>query len=184
MNRFFLVCFLIILMVSCKTKVVEPDPNELIKRELVKKIDNYVNGVDSFVYHVNASSKDFDSISVDELKNFKKKKRITKNVSEKNTTFYRQKIVKVKHKDYLENNFVKLKAFYFDEDELVCIKIYELFPSEEISSKAKVYKRVLYFKKNELLLDSSNKDEKYETNELLNFGVAQLEEEYQSKLND
>lgn len=184
MKNVFLVSFLFISIVSCKTKVVVSNSNDLIKKELVKKIDNYVNGVDGFVYHINASSKDFDSISVDELKNFKKKKILTKNVSEKNTTYYRQKVVKFKHKDYLENSFVKLKAFYFDEDDLVCVKIYELFPSGEDNNDIKVYKRRLYFKEKELLLDSSKEEGKSEINELLNFGVDQLEKEYQSKLND
>ena len=184
MKNFFLIVLFFIVVVSCKSKKVGPDPNELRKKELVKKIDNYIDGVDGFVYHINASSKDFDSISVNELKDFKKKKIITKNITEKNTTFYRQKIVKVKHKDYLENNFVKLKAFYFDNDDLVCIKIYELFPSEENTDEVRVNKRRIYFKQNELLLDSSEKDEKMETIELLNFGVAQLVAEYQSKSND
>lgn len=186
MKNIFLVSLLFISIVSCKTKVVVPDPNDLIKKELVIKIENYVNGVDGFVYHINASSKDFDSISVDELKHFKKKKVLTKNISEKNTTFYRQKVVKVKQKDYLENNFVKLKAFYFDEDDLVCIKIYELFPSGEDNDDVRIYKRRLYFKDKKLLLDSSEGEDegKSEIEDLLSFGVTQLEQEYQSKSND
>lgn len=179
MNKLVLILVLFSVLVSCKVKneVVDVSAEEKHKAELIKKIDNYVNGVDSYVYQINASSKDFDSISVDELKWFRKSHHITKHISEKNKTFYKNKIIKLKKKESLENNFVKLKAFYYDNDDLVCVKIYEIFPSRELEED-KVYQRNLYYNNKKLILDSKESDAKYQTKELLDIGFEKLQEEY------
>ena len=184
MRRVVVILILFSVLFSCKTKEVVSENNsaEEIKRaELIKKIDSYVNGVDSYVYHINATSKDFDSISIDELKWFRKSNHITKHVSEKNKTLYKNKIIKLKKKESLENNFVKLKAFYYDNDDLVCVKIYEIFPSRALEEE-KIYQRNLYYNNKELILDSKKSDTKYQTKELLDAGLEQLNEEYQLHL--
>lgn len=181
MKKIILILVLFSVFLSCKTtetiEVVDVEAKN--KTELIKKIDNYVNGVDSYVYHINASSKDFDSISIDELKWFRKSNHITKHISEKNKTFYKNKIIKLKQKESLENNFVKLKAFYFDNDDLVCVKVYEIFPSKELEEE-KIYQRNLYYNNKKLILDSKKSDTKYKTEDLLEAGLEQLNEEYQN----
>ena len=184
MKKAVLILLNVSLLVSCITSkevAIETVEVETSEDDVINKINHYVNGIDSYVYHINASSKDVDSISSDELLSFKNSHHITKSITEKNTTLYKNRIVKVKHRDYFENNFVKLKSFYYDEDNLVCVKIYEIFPSRK-ENEGRIYKRNLYYHENELILDSKETDSKYETNELLSLGVEQLKEEYQSQL--
>ena len=169
---------LLILMLACKQKqivveVIPQPPKE------VYDIEEYVNDIESFVLHINVSTKDFDSISIAELNSIKTSRHFTKNVTQKNLIYRNGKIVKVKYRDFLENNFIKIKSFYYDEDVLVCVKIYELLPS--ISSKAKIYSRKIYYKENSLLFDSNINDHKYQNKKLLSFATQKLEEEYEAK---
>lgn len=173
----YLTVGILIILISCKQKTVV---NETTK--IVHDIENYVNGIESFIHHINISTKDSDSISINELKFIKNSHNITINITDKNVTYRNRKIVKVKFRDYLENNFVKVKSFYYDQDELVCVRIYELLPTED--KKTGIYKRILYYKKNKLLLDSNKSDFKYQNEDLLSFGMEKLEKEYQSKIND
>jgi len=176
---------LLLLFFSCKqhkvvvTKTIQKNTPQLKE---VTKIENYVNSVDSYIYHININSHDSDSISLKELNSFKNYRRITKNVTQKNVTFKNNKIVKVKYKDYLENNFVKIKSFYYDNDKVVCIKIYELLPT--LNKGWRIYKRKIYYKNNTLLLDTNKNNKKHQTTNLLSFGIEKLEEEYQSRLYD
>ena len=169
---------LLITMLACKQKkvvvnIIPEPPKE------VYDIEEYVTDIESFVMHINVSTKDFDSISVAELNSIKTSRHFTKNVTQKNLIYRNGKIVKVKYRDFLENNFIKIKSFYYDEDELVCVKIYELLPS--ISQGAKIYSRKIYYKENSLLYDSNIKDNKYHTKKLLSFATQKLEEEYEAK---
>ena len=148
----------------------------------VNEIENYVNEIESFIHHINISTKDNDSININELQLFRNAHRISLNVSDKKVIYRNGKIVKAKYKDYLENNFVKVKSFYYNNDNLVCIRIYELLPTED--KKIGIFKKVLYYKENKLLLDSNESSYKYQNVDLLSFGIEKLEEEYQSKIND
>jgi hypothetical protein len=169
---------------SCKQKQVIVEQTMLIKSNAVNVdlIEEYVNGVDSYIYHINLNTKDSDSLSFDELNSLKKSKHFTKNITEKDITLRNNKVVKVKYKDFLENNFIKIKSFYYDNDALVCIKVYELLPT--LNGESKVYNRRLYYNNNVLLLDTKENDGKYQNESLLSFGVEKLEEVYQSKIND
>ena len=178
MKKKVIVGFLIVLF-SCKPKAVVVV--EKVEQE-VNEIENYVNEIESFIHHINIKTKDSDSISISELKFIKNAYPLTLNITDKNVIFRNKKIVKVKYKDYLESNFIKVKSFYYNRDNLVCVRIYELLPTVE--GEGSIYKRVLYYKKNKLLLDSNESDYKYQNTDFLNFGIAKLKEEYQSKIND
>ena len=147
----------------------------------LSKIEGYVNSVDSYIYHINVSSKDTDSITIKELHEFDNSRRFKKNVTEKKVTYSKSKIVKVKYKDFLQNTFYKIKSFYYDNDSLVCVKITELLPD---GANSKMYTRKIYYHNNKVLFDTKKQDVKYQPSSLQNFGLIQLEEEYQSKLND
>lgn len=183
--RISLVFIIAILLFSCREKVVVVESISEEKKEQIKNvvnIENYVNDIDSYIYHINVSTKDYDSISADELLSLKKIGHLTKNISEKDITYKNSKIIKVKYRDFLENNFIKVKSFYYDEDALVCVKIYELLPTT--AGLGKFYNRKIYYKNNALLLDSGENDDKYESNEVLSFAVEKLTREYQTALND
>ncbi len=178
------ILFLVVLVavVSCKQKqVVTILPAITVKaqKERIDEIEQYVNSIESYIHHINISSKGSDSLSLAEINAIKDSRHFTKNITEKNTTYKNNKIVKVKYRDYLENNFLKVKSFYYDDDALVCIKIYELLPK----LKGEVYKRQIYFQNGRLLLDTKQ-DEKYKSDQLLSASIEQLSEAYQSNLDD
>ncbi|WP_372746553.1 hypothetical protein [Lutibacter sp.] len=166
-----------------KTVAVEELSEE--KKEIIKKVVNierYVNDIDSYIYHINVSTKDYDSISENEILSLTKLGHITKNISEKDITYKNSKIIKVKYRDFLENNFIKVKSFYYDYDNLICVKIYELLPTS--TGEGKIYSRKIYYKNDGLLFDTGENDSKYKPAEVLAFGSQKLNLEYQASLND
>jgi len=146
------------------------------------KNDSYVNFIDSYVSHINISSKDSDSFSEEELKSINISKGFKHNSNQKQVIYRNNEIVKVQYKEYLEHNFIKLKSFYYNQNHLICIKINELLPSK--TNKVKKYQRTLYYHNNKLLLDSNQKDKKYNDKNLLNLGLEKLQKEYQTKVDD
>jgi hypothetical protein len=177
--RYFITLLAFVSIISCTGKRAVVDKAPIVPIEEINKIEDYVNDIESFVHHINISTKDFDSISVNELNTIKNSRHFTKNISQKNLIYRNGKIVKVKYRDFLENNFIKIKSFYYNDDDFVCVKIYELLPT--VDRKNKVYSRKIYFKENSLLYDSNLNDKKYENKSLHTFAIQKLEEEYQSK---
>jgi len=146
------------------------------------KKSSYLNFIDSYVSHINLASKDRDTFTADEQNSINTAKGFKHNTAQKRVIYRNNEIVKVKYIDFLDHNFIKLKSFYYKQNQLVCIRINELLPSK--TQKARIYQRTLYYHNNELLLDSKQKDKKYNNKTLLNLGQEKLQEEYQSEVDD
>jgi hypothetical protein len=144
------------------------------------KKSSYINFIDSYISHINLNSKDRDEFNEDEKKSINAAKGFKHNSAQKRVIYRNNKIVKVKYIDFLDNNFIKLKSFYYHNNHLVCVRINELLPSK--TKNTRTYKRTLYYNNNELLFDSKHKDNKYSNEFLWNLGQEKLQEEYQSKL--
>jgi len=146
------------------------------------KKSSYINFIDGYVSHINLGSKDRDEFTEDEKNSINSAKGFKHNSAQKRVIYRNNEIVKVKYIDFLDNNFIKLKSFYYQNNHLICVRINELLPSK--TKKVRAYQRTLYYHNNELLFDSMHKDTKYNKETLWNLGQEKLQEEYQSKLDD
>jgi hypothetical protein len=146
------------------------------------KENSYINFIDSYVSHINLSSKDSDNFSEADQKSINAKKGFKNNTSKKRVIYRNNEIVKIKYTEILDHNFIKLKSFYYNNNHLIYIKVNELLPSN--TKKVRTYQRALYFHNSKLLLDSNEKDKKYNDKFLLNLGQKKLQEEYQFELDD
>lgn len=96
----------------------------------------------------------------------------------KNITFKNKSIVRVEYNNHLHNNFIKTNSFYYDKNELVCIKIKDFLPNEH--NKSAVYKRTIYIKDNQAIQDSDHSNVQNPINELVDRGMEYLKSEYSS----
>lgn len=99
----FLTFSLLFVIFSCKQKVVVVETSVA-----VDEIETYVNEIESFIHHINISTKDNDSININELKLLKNAHKITLNVSDKKVIYRNKKIVKAKYKDYSKTQTILL----------------------------------------------------------------------------
>ncbi|MGV6845043.1 MAG: hypothetical protein ACWA42_02815 [Lutibacter sp.] len=146
------------------------------------KNNSIINFIDSYVNHINLSLNDHDDFSDDEINSINVKKGFKNNTSQKEVIYRNNEIVKVKYREYLDHNFIKMKTFYYNHNHLVCIKINELVPDKK--SKVKNYRKTLYYFNDRLVLNANQSDSKYNSSVLLKLANQKLKEEYQSKVND
>lgn len=134
--------------------------------------------IESYISKIDFKANDSDILNINELDIQGDKRIITKNQSEKNIVLKNNAIVRVKHKDHLFNNFIKSKVFYYDNDKLVCIKLYEILPNE--FNIATLYKRTIYFHNDLPISDSDALNQTNNTQSLAILGREYLKNEYLS----
>lgn len=78
----------------------------------------------------------------------------------------------------MANNFIKSKVFYYDNDALICIKLYEIMPNE--FNKAAMHQRTIYFHNDLPILDSDVRDQTNKTDNLVVLAQEYLKKEYLS----
>lgn len=155
-----------ILLYSCGSKkIVKVEPNNNL--ELINNIDVFVNRIDKLL----AESLDIN----EEIENFDETKMFV-DISEIESYYKGDKVVKILLTQNLVNNFKELKEFYFDNDKLVYIKIKQSITLKD--QEKKEFLRRLYFAKNETIQDLGTDNYDVSSSELLDLATLKLNEEY------
>jgi hypothetical protein len=173
--------FFLAMIVSCSStsSFTETNPDILENRSSTSTfITQEIDFIDSFIAKIDFKANDSAILSVNELEIQGDKRIITINESEKNIVLKNNLIVRVKHKDHLANNFIKSKIFYYDNDKLICIKLYEILPNE--FNIATLYKRTIYFHNDLPISDSDESNQKNNSQSLALLGREYLKNEYLS----
>jgi len=173
--------FFLAMIVSCSStsSFTETNPDILENRSSTSTfITQEIDFIDSFIAKIDFKANDSAILSVNELEIQGDQRIITTNESEKNIVLKNNLIVRVKHKDHLANNFIKSKIFYYDNDKLICIKLYEILPNE--FNIATLYKRTIYFHNDLPISDSDESNQKNNTESLALLGREYLKNEYLS----
>lgn len=134
--------------------------------------------IESYISKIDLKANDSAVIDINELDIQGDKRIITTNQSEKNIVLRNNSIVRVKYKDHLFHNFIKSKVFYYDNDKLICIKLYEILPNE--FNTPTLYKRTIYFHNDLPISDSDALNQTNNTQSLAILGREYLKNEYLS----
>ncbi|PKP44880.1 MAG: hypothetical protein CVT95_10320 [Bacteroidetes bacterium HGW-Bacteroidetes-12] len=181
-GKIFLYLFLWVLIISCNSTstITEINPAIIHHGNNSKSIivENKKGFIDYYISKIDFKANDADNINIDELEIHGDKRIITSNESEKNIVLKNKSIVRLKYKDHLANNFIKSKVFYYNNDTLICIKIYEILPDE--FNKATLYQRAIYFHNNQLISDSDELNQTNKTQSLVVLAQEYLKKEYLS----
>jgi hypothetical protein len=170
------------LIVSCSStsSFTETNPDILENKGSTSTfITQKIDFIDSYVSKIDIKANDSGMLSINELEIQGDKRIITTNESEKNIVLKNNFIVRVKYKDHLANNFIKSRIFYYDNDQLICIKFYEILPNE--FNIATLYKRTVYFHNDLPISDSDESNQKNNTQSLSLLGHEYLKNEYISR---
>ncbi|MCF6180760.1 hypothetical protein [Lutibacter sp.] len=177
-KKYYLIIFIFINWFSQSITYAQDEAQDTVEEiNFTAEKTDYINFINTYVSHINKSSKDTDFFTDKEIKSINVSKGFKRNIAKKRVIYRNNEIIKVKYIDFLEHNFIKLKSFYYQNNHLVFIRINELLPSK--TKKARTYQRTLYYRNNKLLLDSKQKDKKYSSKFLLHLGQEKLQKEYQ-----
>jgi hypothetical protein len=179
-NKRFLYFFFLALIVSCNstsslTKIIEN------KKSTTSFLDQKVDIIDSYISKIDFKANDLEKFNIEELDELVincNKRIITTDESDKNIVLKNKSIVRVKYKDHLYNNFIKSKVFYYDNDDLICIKIYEILPNN--FNKATLYQRTIYVYNNLPISDSDESNQANSAQHFVTLGHEYLKNEYLS----
>ncbi|MBE0424795.1 MAG: hypothetical protein IBX66_12820 [Lutibacter sp.] len=181
-GKIFLYLFFLALMVSCNSISIITEINSaaLDSSNNSKSTfeENRLDFIDSYISNIDFKANDTNHFNIDELVIQGDKRMITSNESEKNIVLKNKSIVRLKYKDHLANNFIKSQVFYYDNDKLICIKLYEILPDE--FNKVTLYQRAIYFHDNQLLSDSDELNQSNKTQSLVVLAQEYLKKEYLS----
>ena len=119
----------------------------------VTNIKSYITEIDDYVKKINLETKDNDTLfAINQLKMLRNTHSFTKNSTEKKVAYSNNKIVKEKYTDFLENNFIKIRSFYYQNNLLVCVTFFEIRPIK--NKPFLISKRKIYYNKGELIFDT------------------------------
>jgi len=177
-NRFLypLVAFVII---SCKSSspIVKTEfSNNQNESTSFNLVEHQMHLIDSYISNIDLKAKDNNSIELDELVIHNNVRKITANEFNKDIVIKNKDIVRVKYKNHLHNNFIKSSIFYYDKNELVCIKIKQVIPNQH--NKNTLYQRTIYLQDNKPLIDTDQENKKNSTIDLISQGMNHLQIEY------
>lgn len=176
--------FFLVLIVSCNStsSFTEINPAHIENKKFTSSfVGQKIDGIDSYISKIDFNANDFEKFNIEELDELViqgKKRIITTNESDKNIVLKNKSIVRVKYKDHLHNNFIKSKVFYYDNDELICIKVYEILPND--FNKAALYQRTIYVYNNQAIADSDKLNQANSAQHLVTLGHEYLKNEYLS----
>ncbi len=176
--------FFLALIVSCNStsSFTEINPAHIENKKFTSSfVGQKIDGIDSYISKIDFNANDFEKFNIEELDELViqgKKRIITTNESDKNIVLKNKSIVRVKYKDHLHNNFIKSKVFYYDNDELICIKVYEILPND--FNKAALYQRTIYVYNNQAIADSDKLNQANSAQHLVTLGHEYLKNEYLS----
>jgi len=134
--------------------------------------------IDSYISRIDSKAKDKEPVNVNELIIHNNVRKITSNEVNKDVVLKNKDIVRVKYKNHLHNNFIKSRIFYYDKNELVCIKIQEVIPNQ--FNKNTLYQRTIYLQDSKPLIDTDKENAENSTVDLINQGMNHLQYEYKT----
>ena len=136
--------------------------------------------INAYISKIDFKANTPENLNIDQLEILGNQRVITTNESNKDVVFKNKSIVRVQYKDHLHNNFIKSKVFYYDKDELVCIKVIELLPNH--INEVGIYQRTIYVEDSKPISDSDLSNSTDSSNDLVSLGNEYLKTEY-SNLN-
>ncbi len=173
-----------LLLMSCNSTSsfteINPAPNEN-RKSASSFVGQKMDFIDSYTSKIDFKANDSDKFNVEELDELVIKgdrRIISTNESDKNIVLKNKSIVRVKYKDHLHNNFIKSEVFYYDNDDLICIKIYEILPNN--FNKATLYQRTIYVYNDMAISDSDESNKASSAQHLVALGHEYLKKEYLS----
>jgi hypothetical protein len=171
--------FAMIFSCSSTSSFTETNADILENKSLTSNfITQKIDFIDSYVSKIDFKANDSGILNVNELEIQGNKRIITTNESEKNIVLKNDLIVRVKYKDHLANNFIKSSIYYYDNNQLICIKLYEILPNE--FNEATLYKRTVYYHNDLPISDSDVMKPEHNTQSLALLGRQYLKKEYLS----
>lgn len=173
--------FMMALIVSCNSTSLLTEINPATSENKISTLcftEERMDFIDSYISKIDFKANDSNQFNVDELEIHGDERIITSNESEKNIVFKKKSIVRVKFKDHLFNNFIKSKVFYYENDELIAIKICEILPNE--FNKATLYIRTIYIHNALPISDSDEFNKVNDAQNLVTLGHEYLKNEYHS----
>lgn len=154
--------------------------NYMIKTETTTSHFNKqrIDFIQSYISKIDFKAKDNLTLDISSLIINGDKRIITTDESDKSVVYKNNSIVRVRYKNHLHNNFIKSKVFYYDNDELVCIKLIDILPNE--LNEVGLSQRTIYIHDNKPISDSDLLSSTDASNELVALGQEFLKNEYQS----
>lgn len=137
-----------------------------------------IDFIQSYISKIDFKAKDNLTLDISSLIINDDKRIITTDESDKSVVYKNNSIVRVRYKNHLHNNFIKSKVFYYDNDELVCIKLIDILPNE--LNEVGLSQRTIYIHDNKPISDSDLLSSTDASNELVALGQEFLKNEYQS----
>lgn len=171
--------FLLALIVSCNTSLsIAEMPNYFSNK---KKIDvsffaERIQNIDSYISYIDYNSNDTSNFSADNLKSEGKKRVISGNESSKKVILKNKEIVKVRYFEYLKNNLINSKEFYYNNNSLVCIKLNDITLNN--SNQSVLNQRIIYVEDEKSISDSGEFNAKLSSRDLVHLGVDSFKKEY------
>lgn len=171
-------------MASCSStsSIVGVNSNAIIKthNSTLNFDKQKIEFINAYISKIDFKANPPENLNIDQLEILDNKRVITTNESNKDVVFKNKSIVRVQYKDHLHNNFIKSKVFYYDKDELVCIKVLELLPNH--MNEVGMYQRTIYVQDSKPISDSDLSSSIDSLNDLVSLGNEYLLKEY-SNLN-
>lgn len=150
--------------------IIKTDNSALkLEKQKIEFINAYISKID---FKANTP----ENLNIDQLEILGNKRVIIANESDKDVVFKNKSIVRVQYKDHLHNNFIKSKVFYYNKDELVCIKVLELLPNH--INEVGMYQRTIYVEDSKPISDSDLSSSIDSSNDLVSLGNEYLIKEY------
>ena len=135
-----------------------------------------VQFINSYISKIDVKADDSDILNSDKLVIDGDNRIITTDEFKKDIILKNNSIVRVKYKDHLHNNFIKSKIFYYDNNELVCIKIHKILPNN--LNEATLYQRTIYIHNQKAISDTDYSDLTDTPDDLVALGQENLKNEY------
>jgi len=164
--------------VSCSTSSTLVNSKPIIEKRSFNLVEHQVHMIDTYISKIDTKAKATDIFNSEDLIIHGNERKITTDEFKKNIVLKNNSIVRVAYNNHLHNNFIKSKVFYYDKNELVCIKIKEVLPN--LQNKSVEYKRTIYIEKNQPISDSDDSNSTVPSNTLVNNGLEYLKDEYSS----
>lgn len=180
----FLYFFFLALIISCNSTSSFTEINPALienKKSTSSFVGQKMDFIDSYTSKIDFKANDFEKFNIEQLDELViqgDKRIITTNESDKNIVLKNKSIVRVKYKDHLYHNFIKSKVFYYDNNELICIKVYEIMPND--FNIATLYQRTIYVYNNQPISDSDELNQANSAQYLVTLGHEYLKNEYLS----
>jgi len=137
-----------------------------------------IDFIESYITKIDFKAKDNLTLDINSLSINGDKRIITADESDKSVVYKNNSIVRVRYKNHLHNNFIKSKVFYYNNDELVCIKLIDLLPNE--LNEVGLRQRTIYIHDNKPISDTDLSSSINTSDDLVVLGQEYLKIEYSS----